>query len=42
MQKAVDFLTANGVTSHTGWDLRTVSYISPDGTTIVGTGFNPQ
>jgi hypothetical protein len=37
-----DFLTANGVTAHQGWKLTDVSYISPDGKRMVGTGISPQ
>jgi probable HAF family extracellular repeat protein len=42
MVSVADFLTANGVTSHKGWDLRLAVYVSPNGKTIAGTGFNPQ
>jgi probable HAF family extracellular repeat protein len=42
MVSVADFLTANGVTSHRGWDLRLANYVSPNGKTIAGTGFNPQ
>jgi probable HAF family extracellular repeat protein len=37
-----DYLTANGVTAHQGWKLTDVSYISPDGKRMVGTGISPQ
>jgi uncharacterized membrane protein len=37
-----DYLTANGVTAHQGWKLTDVSYISPDGKRMVGTGISSQ
>jgi uncharacterized membrane protein len=37
-----DFLTANGVTAHQGWKLTDVSYISPDGKLMAGTGIDPK
>lgn len=37
-----DYLTAYGVTAHQGWKLTDVSYVSPDGKRIAGTGINAQ
>jgi probable HAF family extracellular repeat protein len=38
-----DYLTANGLTVHQGWQkLTDVSYISPNGKLIAGTGIDPQ
>ena len=42
MMNVADYLTAKGVTTHTGWDMRLAGYVSPDGKVIVGSGFNPQ
>jgi hypothetical protein len=42
MVSLVDYLTAKGVTSHNGWDLRSAAYASPNGKVIAGVGFNPQ
>jgi hypothetical protein len=42
MVYVTDYLTMKGVTDHKSWDalLKTV-YISPDGKTVVGTGYKP-
>jgi probable HAF family extracellular repeat protein len=42
MVTVMDYLTAIGVTSHNGWDLRSAAYASPSGKVIAGVGFNPQ
>jgi probable HAF family extracellular repeat protein len=42
MVRMADFLTANGVTAHMGWQLTAAGYVSPDGLTIAGTGINRQ
>ena len=42
MVRVAQYLTANGVTDHLGWQLTDVSYVSPDGKRIAGTGIDPQ
>jgi hypothetical protein len=38
-----DYLTLNGVTAHSDWQLlEFVNYISPDGKIILGSGVNPK
>jgi probable HAF family extracellular repeat protein len=41
MVTITDLLTANGVTSHKGWDMRRATFVSPDGKVILGQGFSP-